>query len=194
MRADGFTLLELLLAATLTTTVMASAFAAADLFARTDRIVIENDERGIDCVRALRFLREDVQHAASLTITVDQVQIVRCDGKHVTWVAVATSAELHRVDGASALAVATKVAAIVAAGPRKFARDGRGHLPDTAWSDTAVLQGSFTFAATPFRSVYNGAVVGVHFAISWTEGGVLQQRTTTSCSFSLAEANAKPPM
>jgi hypothetical protein len=189
--ARGFTLAELLLAVTLTATVMASAFAAADLFARADRTAIEHDERAVDVDRALRFLREDVHHAATLTVAPRQVVLERTDGRHVGWIALPASEELHRVDAASLPALTVAMANIVADGPRLFTRDGRGHLPDAAWCDTAVVQGEFTVAFAEVKSSLDAAVIGLRATLAWNTGGVRQQRTATACSLALAETHTK---
>ncbi|MBL8754932.1 MAG: prepilin-type N-terminal cleavage/methylation domain-containing protein [Planctomycetes bacterium] len=190
---SGFTLLELLLAVTLTTALMASAFAAADLFARADHAVIEGDERAVDVDRALRFLRSDFEHAGSFSLGSDQLTIERTDGDCVAWLALATGEELHRIDATSPAELTTRVAVVRALGPRQIRRDGRGHLPDAAWSDTAVLQGGFALTFSEVKCAYDAAFVGLQVRLQWDIDGVRQQRTATMCSLALAEAHAKPP-
>lgn len=187
----GFTLLELMLALTLTATLMVSSVAAVNLFVAADKSAIEGYEFGVDVSRALRQVREDIEHAASISIGVRTLSITRTDGRCVAYAIPATSLEVHRFTGNNAVTVDAAAAAALLA-VRSIDRDGRGLLRDTSWSDTAILQGTFTWTMTAIKSPLDGTVVGLQVVITYPVDAERRRQSTTATSFALVEASCKP--
>jgi prepilin-type N-terminal cleavage/methylation domain-containing protein len=82
-RAQGFTLVELLLAMTLAAMVATSALGALGMFAEADAALVHGGESEVDVARTLRLLRADVQAAATLDVQARQWSITRNDGTAV---------------------------------------------------------------------------------------------------------------
>ena len=187
----GFTLLELLLAMTMTALVMASSLVTVDLFTAADRSAISGYELDTEAQRALRLLAEDAQDAVAITTGVRSLRFERAGGKFVTWVS--GDEELHRLTGDSSLAVDPAVMLLLNdLVPLQF--DARGRLRDGSYRESAVLQGPHAFALQMVTSARNGAVIGVQVAITTAAGEQRSRRTVTACSSRLVEANCKPPI
>ena len=192
-RATGFTLLELLLAITLTATFLAAAMASIDLFVAADRTAIRGYELDAEVQRALRLLDEDVQQAVSISDGVRSITIERSDGTFVAWVRPTGDQELHRLTDVSALAVDTRKSTLLLdLVPPEF--DARGRLRDTSYRSSAVLQGDHAWSLTSVTSAYDGARIGLQLTITCAAGEARSRRTLTTCSFELVERHSKPPI
>lgn len=192
-RSRGFTLLELLLAMTMTAMVMAASMVAVDLFTAADRTAITGYELDTEVQRALRLLQDDAHEAVAITTDVRSLQFERADGKYVTWLRPPGDEELHRLSGDSRLAVDAAASELLTTVlPLKY--DTRGRLRDDSYRPTAALQGDHEFSLQTVTSWRNGTVVGIQATITTAAGEKRNRRSLTACSARLVEANCKPPI
>ena len=192
-RATGFTLLELLLAITLTATFLAAAMASIDLFVAADRTAIRGYELDAEVQRALRLLDEDVQQAVSISDGVRSITIERSDGTFVAWVRPTGDQELHRLTDVSALAVDARANSLLLdLVPPEF--DARGRLRDASYRSSAVLQGDHAWSLTSVTSALDGARIGLQLTITCAAGEARSRHTLTTCSLELVERHSKPPI
>ncbi len=189
--ARGFTLVELLLAVALAATVAASAFAALELFVEADARAIDATEQAIDVDRALGALRRDVTTATTLDLRSDQLQLAYADGSAVVWVLPSGDTELHRLAGASLLSLAVPVQTLVLAAAGTPSYDARGHLHDSAYRASAVIQGAIAITWDAVRAQLDNREIGValHVTHRGPAGDVVS--SCAAVSLALAEAHAR---
>ncbi len=190
-RAGGFTLVELLLAMTITAMLATSAIATLGMFAESNARAVENIETKVDVERALKLFRRDIVEADALEFGVRQLTITRIDGSVVGYATPAGGYELQRIVAANKVDIGTRLAAaqLGAATPQY---DLRGRLLDKCYSATAIIQGTKLLALTAVTSARNGATIGVHLRVEHVLGDTTAVNGCTAVSLRLAEQNAKP--
>lgn len=164
-RQGGFTLVELLLAMAIASLVLTAAVGSLGLLAEADSRVSQRMGQRAEIRRALGLLGRDVAFASSASISGRRLLLVRADGAAVVWEFGAGSSELHRITGASAsTAQAAADSQVAAGGPSpRFGR--RGHLLDSDYRPSAVLQGILGGSWQPVQPLQGGSVVGVRASI-----------------------------
>ncbi len=190
-RADGFTLVEVLLALTLTAVVAASALAALQMFVELNTRSIETMETQIDIERALHLLERDVVEADTLTFGVRQLTLTRPDGTVTAYAFPLSGYELVRIVAANQTEMTTKLAAaqLASTAPQY---DSRGRLRDGTYNAAAVIQGAAKIAINQIVSARNGAPIGASVQVGYVSGGVARTAACAATSLVLAESNAKP--
>lgn len=192
MTSRGFTLVELLLAMTLTAVVASSALGALGMFAEADTKLRTGVEAEVDVGRALRLLQQDVAHAATLDVTATGCTLTRTDGTAVAWVITAGGSELHRLSGANLLALLLPVQTLLAAVTPEAEYDERGILRDDSYRSAAVLQGIGGLAITAVTSPVDGDVIGVHLRVLHATADGSRRTAGTAVSLPLCEAHGRP--
>lgn len=187
----GFTLVELLLALTLTAMVAASALAALQMFVEYNTRSLETMETQVDIERALHLLERDVVEADSLTFGVRQLTLTRADGTVTAYAFPLSGYELVRVVAANQVDMTTRLAAaqLTSTAPQY---DSRGRLRDGSYNASAIIQGATKIAINQIVSTRNGAPIGASVSVGYAVGGTARASACAATSLVLAEANAKP--
>ncbi len=191
-RAQGFTLVELLLAMTLAAMVATSALGALGMFAEADAALVHGGESEVDVARTLRLLRADVQAAATLDVQARQWSITRNDGTAIVWVTTAGGTELHRLVASDLATLLLPIATLLAATVPTAEFDARGHLRDDSYRPNAVLQGAQAITATAVTAPLDGAVVGLCVRITHAAANGTRTTSGTAVSLALAEQHGRP--
>lgn len=192
MSQHGFTLVELLLAVALTAVVASSALGALGMFAEADTKLRTGVEAEVDVGRALRLLQQDVAHATTLEVTATGCTATRADGTAVAWVVTAGGSELHRLTGASLLALLLPVQTLLTTVTPAAEHDARGILRDDSYRSAAVLQGVGGIAVTALDSPVDGETIGVHLRILHATANGSRRTAGTAVSLPLCELHGRP--
>ncbi len=188
----GFTLVELLLAVTLSAVIAAAAGAAMALFAELDARTVQGTEMRVDVQRVLQLVRRDVASANTIDLKADQLQLGWDDGTVVVYAIPAGGTELHRFAASGIAALLLPLQTLLASAPAAPEYDARGHLRDASYRATAVLQGARAITGSTIASTLNGAVIGVVLRIAHGDGDGTVTTSVAAVSRPLAEKNARP--
>lgn len=188
MRNAGFTLVEMLMAITITATVALSAMAALDQLTDADARATEHMECSIGVYRALQTLRRDVTDAASLDLATDRLLVTRTDGTVVAYTLYADSTELHRVVHASALLVPLLVVDTVG----NVGYGPRGHMRDGDYRADAIVQGAKRIDLVAVRGPRAGTLIGVKVSVYHSTAQGPQTAEALAMCLAQVEAEAKP--
>jgi len=157
----GFTLVEMLMAITITATVAVAAMGALDQLTDADARVTERMESTVGVYRALQTFRRDIADAQDFSVAPERVLVNRPDGSVVDYRLLASSTELHRVVWDNALLVPLLVLDTVSSvtyGPR-------GHLRDSDYRPEALVQGAKSIAFTAINGRRTGRPIGVKLSV-----------------------------
>lgn len=137
----GFTLVELLLAMTISAIVLAGAVTSLNSLAEANARASQRLDETIGIERALRLVERDVRWATSYTLTGRQLTLVLADGSAVVYDATLAADELHRSTGANQAAalLANTALGLAALTPPVFTQ--RGYLRDADYRSNAIVQG-----------------------------------------------------
>lgn len=191
-RAAGFTLLELLLAMTLTATIVVAALGALGMFAEADARLIQASEIEVDVTRALRLLRADVHQASAIDVQARQWTITRLDGRTVVYVVPANGTELHRLVGSGLAELLLPVQTLLVASLPAAEYSPRGHLRDGSYRAAAVLQGLRGITGTAIVSPVDGAPIGLGVRIGHEALNGPRTSSGAAVSLALCEAHRRP--
>ena len=188
----GFTVLELLLAMVMTAMIATAAFAALNVFVEADARAIQRAGIAVDVSRALALLQRDARYATAVDVQSNQMTLTQANGTSVVYAMPAGGTELHRWVTVDVLNILTTVQTVVlsAAPPPEYST--RGHLKDSSYDATAVIQGAVAMRAAVVRSVRSGRAIGLSLAVDHVSAGVVERSQCVALSLPLAERYAKP--
>jgi prepilin-type N-terminal cleavage/methylation domain-containing protein len=189
---DGFTLVELLLAMTLTAVVAMASLGALSLFVEADSKAVQDTEQCLDVARALQLFGRDVRAATNLTVAAQSWTLDCADGTVIVYSKSVDSAALHRLTGASAGALATQLGtlSLAVAGAPQYST--RGHQQDSSWSSTALVQGARAIVVTPLNSSRDTTLIGLQLEVTFAGPDGDQSAACSAVCRALAETRAKP--
>jgi prepilin-type N-terminal cleavage/methylation domain-containing protein len=166
--ANGFTLLELVLALALTALVATAAIATLNTFADADQKATQRMEQSTGTDRALLMLRTDIGEAVALDFYGDHWVVTRRDGSAVGYAIAVGGTELHRVTGANAAATKGLANAAASAATAAPGYSARGHLKDSDFRAQAVLQGARSITVSDVTR--SGVTLGVQVVVTGQDG------------------------
>ncbi len=191
-RSAGFTLVELLLAMALTAVVTTAALAALNVVVEADARAIQRTGLSTDVALALALLQRDVRYANAIDVQGNQWTFTQPDGTSVVYAVAAGGSELHRYTTSNLGATLLVVQTLLLSASAAPSYSARGHLRDSSYAATAVIQGVLNLRAAVFRSRRNNQVIGIQVAVDHAGPEGITTSWCVAPSLPLAERHAKP--